>query len=61
MDYKNNDGKILYLNPKLVVTDPSKQDPIKAAEKGAWFWSVTNSIAGNEKRLEAYNKKASAE
>jgi len=61
LDYKNENGKILYLDPKLVITDPSKQDPIEAAEKGAWFWSVTNSIAGNEKRLENYNKKAGSE
>lgn len=61
LDYKNIDGKILYLDPKLVVTDPSKHDPIEAAEKGAWFWSVTNSIAGNEKRLETYNKKTSTD
>jgi len=59
MDYKNKDAKILYLSPKLVVTDPGKFDPIEAAENGAWFWSVTNSIEGNSKKLEAYNKKAS--
>lgn len=61
LDYNNTDGKIFYLDSKLVVTDPSKHDPIEAAEKGAWFWSVTNSIAGNERRLEDYNKKVNLE
>lgn len=59
MDYKNKDANITYLDPNLVVTDPGKEDPIEAAENGAWFWSVTNSIQGNSKKLEMYNKKAS--
>jgi len=60
MDYKNKDADILYLDPKLVVTDPNKYDPIEASENGAWFWSVTNSIEGNAKKLEMHNKKASS-
>ena len=56
MDYKNKDANIIYLDHNLVVTDPSKQDPIEAAEDGAWFWSVTNSIQGNSKKLDLYNE-----
>ena len=58
MDYKNEDANILYLSPKLVVTDPTKFDPVEATENGAWFWSVTNSIEGNARKLELYNSKA---
>ncbi len=60
MDYRNEDANILYLDPKLVVTDPGKYDPVEATENGAWFWSVTNSIEGNARKLELYNNKASA-
>ncbi|MEP3891945.1 MAG: tetratricopeptide repeat protein [Hellea sp.] len=54
LDYKNTEAKIHHLNPKLVVTDPTKFDPLEAVDEGAWFWSVTNSIAGNAKELDAY-------
>ncbi len=54
LDYKNTTANILHLDPKLVVTDPKKFDPYEAINEGAWFWSVTNSIAGNSQELESY-------
>jgi len=60
LDYRNKDAEILHLNPKLVVTDPTKYDPAESVDEGAWFWSVTNSIAGNAKELDAYESELTA-
>ena len=54
LDYSNKTANILHFDPKLVVTDPKKFNPSEATEEGAWFWSVTNSIAGNSQELESY-------
>lgn len=51
LDYKNSDARIKYIDPKIVITDPSKCDPNEATKLGAWFWSVTNSISGNAQNL----------
>lgn len=56
LDYQNTDAHIKHLDSKLVVTDPSKHDPDEATKLGAWFWSVTNSIAGNAKKLDDYER-----
>jgi len=49
--YLFEDSKIGYLSTNIVEMDAINFTPAESLRKGAMFWSVTNSIAGNSKAL----------